>query len=123
LNDIVFNDIIINSRSLLYFEYNDVSINNIEAENIKCVGDGENVSFINFNSGEANKIMKINNINIKNSFSNGPFIKITGNSNDVEIINSSIYNISSFGPIIMCNSKKVIYNLIALLYSIFIYVQ
>jgi len=106
LKNIELNNIQINSRSLLYFLYNNISINSLTAENIRCLGDGDTGSFILFNSGETNRTMVINNLNVKKSFSNGSFIKIIGNSNQVEITDSSIDRIRSFGPIIKNDSKN-----------------
>jgi len=52
--------------------------------------------------------LNITNSNIKNSFSNGPFIKIIGNSNRFLLENTLINNITSYGPILQNTSKNVI---------------
>jgi len=85
-------------------------MNNIEFSNITCTGDNGDASFILYDSGENEKIIEINNLKGNYSQSNGPFIKIIGNSNSVIINDSSINNIISYGPIIEISSEKVIIN-------------
>ncbi|OUM63849.1 hypothetical protein PIROE2DRAFT_9518, partial [Piromyces sp. E2] len=77
----------------------------MEVENIECTNNGDS-SFLLFDSGENHNRININNINVKNSISNGSFIKIKGDSNVININNSSINNIKSYGPIIENISKK-----------------
>ncbi|OUM63051.1 hypothetical protein PIROE2DRAFT_61520 [Piromyces sp. E2] len=77
-------------------------------ENIQCVGDVDKSSFLIFDSGEARKTININNLNIINGKSNGPFIKIMGNLCEVHINNSEIQNVKSYGSIIKDISLKSI---------------
>jgi len=93
----------------LYFIYNNIEINNIDAENIKCLGDGSDTSFILFDSGEIKKRLSINNLYAHNISSNGPLIKIIGNNNEFNMENSEINNIFSFGSVIDNLSEKVNY--------------
>jgi len=108
LENVKFSNIKSSSKTILNFEYNNIKINNIEVENISCTGDNGDSSFILFNSDDNNNTFSISNSIIKNSISNGPFIKITGNANSFKLENTTIYNITSYGPIIDDNSKKVI---------------
>ena len=108
LENVKFSNIKSSSNAILKSEYNNVKINNIEVENISCTGDNGDSSFILFNSDDNNNTFSISNSIIKNSISNGPFIKITGNANSFKLENTTIYNITSYGPIIDDNSKKVI---------------
>ncbi|KAG4085267.1 hypothetical protein H8356DRAFT_1298496 [Neocallimastix lanati (nom. inval.)] len=95
-----------NSKAIFKFIYHDIFINNIEIENIKCNGEGKDSSFIFFDSGEDHKKLTILNSNIKDSISNGPFIKAIGNSNDMIIRNTNINNITSYGSVIENISTK-----------------
>lgn len=112
MNDIVLKRITTNSKALLYFIYNNVSLNNIEAKDIKCVGDNDNSSFILFDGGDYEKEISINNLIISNNVSNGPFIKIVGQASKLIINDSNIDNIKSAGPIIEIKSKEVLFILI-----------
>ncbi|OUM63858.1 hypothetical protein PIROE2DRAFT_9527 [Piromyces sp. E2] len=107
-NNIKFYNIISNSKSILYFIYNDVILNNIEFNNITSIGDNSDASFILYDSSENKGKIEINKLNGNNSLSNGSFIKIIGNSNSIIINNSSINNIISYGPVIKVSSEKVI---------------
>ncbi|OUM68060.1 hypothetical protein PIROE2DRAFT_4344 [Piromyces sp. E2] len=107
LNNIKIDNVKSNGRALLYFINNNIIINNSEFDNINCMGDINYSSLILFNSEDANVKLNLNNIVIKNSNSNGPLIKIDGNSNEFLIKNSKISKISSYGPIIEVLSKKV----------------
>jgi len=107
LKNIKFKKIYTNSKTVFYFLYNNVEIDNLEVEDLKCVGDIDNSSFILFDSGESEKLFNINNMNIKNSVSNGSFIKIRGYSNIINIKNSVIENVQSSGSIIENESKNV----------------
>ena len=91
----------------MYFIYNNVVIDNLEVEDIKCVGDDDKSSFLLFDSGEDKKSLNINKLSIKNGVSNGGFIKINGYSNKLVISNSFINNIKSSGSIIESKSKNV----------------
>lgn len=108
LNNISLKNIKSNSKAVLQFFQNNVDINGMEIEDIKCVGDGEKTSFLLFDSGEARRTININNIHIKNSISNGPFIKFIGDLSEVNINNSEISNIISYGSIIKDTSLNVI---------------
>ncbi|ORY47563.1 hypothetical protein LY90DRAFT_10045 [Neocallimastix californiae] len=106
LNNIILNNIRINSKAIIYSFCTNLYINNLEAKNIKCIGDSGDTSFILFDSGEAENSFEIKNVIIKDSVSNGSFIKIIGNSNIVNISNSTVSNIKSYGPIIDNTSIK-----------------
>jgi len=82
-------------------------MNTVEFSNITCVGDSGDSSFILYDSGETNGKISIDNLKGKFSQSNGPFIKIIGNSNSFIINNSTMNNIQSYGPIIKVSSDKV----------------
>jgi len=97
-----------NSKTLLHFIYKDTYINNIEAGNISCVGDSEDTSIILFDSSDLGNSLSINNLNIKNSLSNGSFIKITGNTSNVTIKNSNLNGLTSYGSLIDNLSIKVL---------------
>jgi len=96
-----------NSKALLKFIYSDIYINNMEVENIRCIGDRNDTSFILYDTGENVMKISINNLVIKNSISNGPFIKIKGNTSKVNFENFNLVNITSYGSIIDNLSKKV----------------
>jgi len=117
-NNIYMSNIKTNSKALLHFIYSDININGMEVENITCVGDRSDTSFILYDSGENDMKMSINNLKIKNSLSNGPFIKIKGDSNKIKFENFNLVNITSYGSIIDNISRKVI-NILKLLYSFF----
>ncbi|ORY28851.1 hypothetical protein LY90DRAFT_674031 [Neocallimastix californiae] len=95
-----------NSEALLYFIYNDININKLEAINITCFGDIDNASFILYYSGTNRKRLSMENIEFKNIKSNGSFIKITGEFNEFSIKDSTIENIISFGSIIDIESEN-----------------
>ncbi|ORX51109.1 hypothetical protein BCR36DRAFT_288589, partial [Piromyces finnis] len=107
LNNIKFNNITSNSKALLYFVYSDVKMNIVEFNDITCIGDRGDSSFILYDSSENDVNMEINNLIGKNSQSNGPFIKIIGDSASIIINNSYINNIKSYGSIIDIFSNKV----------------
>ncbi|ORY21775.1 hypothetical protein LY90DRAFT_676120 [Neocallimastix californiae] len=107
IKNVQLNSIYINSKAILYFIYNNVVIDNLEVEDIKCVGDDDKSSFLLFDSGEDKKSLNINKLSIKNGVSNGGFIKINGYSNKLVISNSFINNIKSSGSIIESKSKNV----------------
>jgi len=106
-NNIKLNNITTNSEALLHFINSNIEINHLEANNILCIGDGDATSFLLYNSYESDSQLFINDLNISNSKSNGPFIKILGESNNVIIENSNIENVESFGSIIKNASNKV----------------
>jgi len=54
--------------------------------------------------------------------SNGPFIKIIGNTNIFKLENTTIYNITSYGPILDNTSKKVTIYLSYLFVFIILYI-
>jgi len=87
--------------------YRNVTISNIDVENVNCIGDSGDTSFILFDSGENTNSLVISYSNIKNSKSNGPFIKFMGNSNEFTFENSIIDSVRAYGPIIENESIKV----------------
>ena len=97
-----------NAKALLHFIYKDTYINNFEVNNISCVGDSEDSSIILFDSSELGNSLSINNLNIKNSSSNGSFIKIIGNASEVTINNSNLNGLISYGSLINNLSTKVL---------------
>ncbi|ORX56015.1 hypothetical protein BCR36DRAFT_280564 [Piromyces finnis] len=105
LDNIKFSNITTNSKFLLHFMYNDIFINNIEVENISCIGEAGNTSFILFDSGEKNCILTIKNSIMKNNYSNGSFIRIVGDSTKLFIENTIFHEIESYGSIIENQSK------------------
>ncbi|OUM63860.1 hypothetical protein PIROE2DRAFT_9529 [Piromyces sp. E2] len=92
-------------------------MNNIKFSNITCIGDSGDASFILYNSDENKGKLDIKNLDGKDSLSNGPFIKVIGNSNSVAIYNSSLNNIISYGPIIKISSKKSVISMKNLKFS------
>ncbi|ORX63531.1 hypothetical protein BCR32DRAFT_273406 [Anaeromyces robustus] len=104
--NVKFKDIKSNGKAFLLFLHNNITINNVEIENASCVGDSGDTSFIIFDTGESEKSLNINNLNLKNSLSNGPFIKIKGFSSKVTIKNSNINNVRSYGSVIENTSIK-----------------
>lgn len=82
-------------------------MSNIIVKNITCLGESGDTSFILFDSGEDKKQISINNIDAENVLSNGSFIKIDGDSNELTLKNSNINYITSYGSIINNKSKKV----------------
>ena len=101
-------DIEVNSKALINIIYNDIFLDNIEIENVRCIGDERDTSFLLFNSGDTKKKMHINGLNVKNCRLNGSFIKIEGNSNELELNNMNINNIISYGPILESISENVL---------------
>ncbi|ORX57678.1 hypothetical protein BCR36DRAFT_459391 [Piromyces finnis] len=106
LNNIKLSKIKTNSKSLFHFIYNNIEISNIEAENISCLGESGNTSFILYDSGETKNYLSIKNLHICNSTTNGPLIKVIGDQSKVNIENSEIHDISSFGSIIELLNEK-----------------
>jgi len=88
--------------------YNTHYFNNVTITNIVNNGDAGEASFISFESREENQKLILKNISIDNGKSNGPFIKIKGNSNVIDIEDSNISNVKSYGAIIKNVSKKVL---------------
>jgi len=113
-NNVKMKNIKANAKALLHFIYKDTYINNLEADNISCVGDSEDTSIILFDSNELGNSLTINNLNIKNSSSNGSFIKIIGNTSEVTIKNSNLNGLISYGSLIdnlSIKSNNIISNL------------
>ncbi|ORX64425.1 hypothetical protein BCR32DRAFT_273116 [Anaeromyces robustus] len=96
-----------NSKALFSFLNNNINFNNVIIENVKCFGDEENSSLLLFDSGENEKKIYINNLNINNCISNGSFIIIKGDSSIFTLKNSNINNVLSYGSIINNESKKI----------------
>ncbi|ORX46842.1 hypothetical protein BCR36DRAFT_356203 [Piromyces finnis] len=94
------------SNPVIHCVNHNLFIDSMEVENLKCTDDIDHASFIVFDSGEIEKSILINNVSINNSHSNGPFIKINGESTQINILNSSINHVSSYDSIIKNNSKK-----------------
>jgi len=88
--------------------YNNININKNYVENISCIGEESNASYILFDSGEEKNKLSINNSIIKNSNSNGSFIQIIGESSELILKNTTFDNIISFGSIIKSESKMVL---------------
>ena len=104
-----FIDIKTNSKALLHIVGKDVFFTNVTAENILCVGDGGNTSMVLFDSNNIDGIKKfyIYGLNVTNSFSNGPLIKIIGNYVEMILDDSNINKIKTYGPIIETRTNKV----------------
>ena len=104
-----FIDIKTNSKALLHIVGKDVFFTNVTAENILCVGDGGNTSMVLFDSNSIDDIKKfyIYGLNVTNSFSNGPLIKIIGNYVEMILDDSNINKIKTYGPIIETRTNKV----------------
>jgi len=107
------------SIALFHFVYNDVIMKNVNVEYIYCVGEGGDASFIYFDGGEEKKKLLMENVNVNFVTTNGPFIKIKGEEYEIDIINSNIQNITSYGSVIEDTGKKVnkyihLYNIIYL---------
>ncbi|OUM69523.1 hypothetical protein PIROE2DRAFT_2621 [Piromyces sp. E2] len=96
-NNIRIYDISTNSKALLYFVYNNIYINQLEARNITCI---DETSFMIVDSGELHHSIILKNMKIENSMSNSSFIKFLGNKNDIHIKNSTIENVISYGPVV-----------------------
>jgi len=107
LNNININEINLNSKSLIYSIYKDLTINNLEISNIKCTGDSGESSLILFESGEASHKMDLSNLYIRECVSNGPLIRIIGNTNEIYVKDSRIKYNESYGPIIKNTSLNV----------------
>ncbi|OUM69251.1 hypothetical protein PIROE2DRAFT_2960, partial [Piromyces sp. E2] len=108
LHNIKLNNVSTNSKGVIYSTFNNVQIDGLYAQDIICYGESGDSSIILFDSNTEIKELKINNINISNSFTNGPAIKITGISNEIYINNLNISNVKSYGPIIDNISYKTI---------------
>ncbi|OUM69480.1 hypothetical protein PIROE2DRAFT_2569 [Piromyces sp. E2] len=106
INNIKLKNIKSNSKAIFDFYYNNVIINNIDIDNISCVGDKDDTSFILFNSGEDIKSLSIDHAKITNNISNGPFIKVIGDNNEFTLKNMEIKNNELYGSIIVNESKK-----------------
>ncbi|ORX81129.1 hypothetical protein BCR32DRAFT_293444 [Anaeromyces robustus] len=106
INNVELENIKSNSKALLYFLYKNISINNLNINNITCNGDNGYASFLLFDSGEELKNLTINNLKAENSLFNGSFIKIKGETNDISLKDSIITNNISYGSIIKNTSKK-----------------
>ena len=107
LEKVVFKSIITNSKALLHIQYKNIFIDHLSIYDVHLVGDKSDASIILFDSGEEEKVIDINVLNVYNVNCNGPLLKILGESNKVNINNSDISLINSFGPIIENLSKKV----------------
>jgi len=107
LNNVYIYDINLNSKSLIYSLYKNLIINDLKIENIKCTGDSGESSLILFDSGELSQIIDISNLNINDCTSNGPLIRIIGDTNQIYIKDSYIDNNNSFGSIIKNTSSNV----------------
>ena len=108
LYNITLRDISTNGMGLINSLYNNLIINGLDAKNITCYGDEGDSSLLLFDSNIASKKAEFNNININDCTSNGPIIKILGNSNEVFISNSNLNNVKSYGPLIDNLSNNVI---------------
>ncbi|OUM60242.1 hypothetical protein PIROE2DRAFT_14060, partial [Piromyces sp. E2] len=78
----------------------------MEVDNVICFGDGGDTYFILFDTGDSTKRLIINNSIIKNSISNGPFIKFIGEGSVFTSENMIIDSVRTYGPIIDTESKK-----------------
>ncbi|KAL6621916.1 hypothetical protein U3516DRAFT_795632 [Neocallimastix sp. 'constans'] len=112
LKNVILKNIKTNSKALFHILYQNIEFNNVEVKDFECIGDGGDTSFILYDSGEANFKMTIKNFRIQDGISNGPLIKIIGNSNEFLFENSNITNIISYGSFISNESKnsKVIFS-------------
>ncbi|ORX49040.1 hypothetical protein BCR36DRAFT_413035 [Piromyces finnis] len=110
--NIKFKNIISNSKAVLYFLYYNITLNNIEVDNVSCTGDGGESSFMLYDSDESiNSRLQINNLYTKNCVLNGSFIKVKGKVNEIDIHNSSFNRIDSYGPTIQCISHKTAFTM------------
>jgi len=108
LENVKFIDIEVYSKALINIIYNDIFLDNIEIENVNCIGDKRDTSFLLFDSGDANKKLHINGLNVKNCRLNGSLIKIKGNYNELELNNLNINDVISYGPILENLSENVL---------------
>ncbi|ORX46457.1 hypothetical protein BCR36DRAFT_104005 [Piromyces finnis] len=91
-----------NAKALLHFMYKDIYLHHIEINNVKCLGES---SLFLFESENNEITIDINNINVNNCITNGSFIKIHGQHNNIIINDSNLTNILSYGPIIDITSN------------------
>ncbi|KAL6599709.1 hypothetical protein U3516DRAFT_643530 [Neocallimastix sp. 'constans'] len=106
ITNVNLNNISTNGNAVIDLMYNTHYFNNVTITNIVNNGDAGEASFISFESREENQKLILKNISIDNGKSNGPFIKIKGNSNVIDIEDSNISNVKSYGAIIKNVSKK-----------------
>ncbi|OUM68068.1 hypothetical protein PIROE2DRAFT_4352 [Piromyces sp. E2] len=107
LENVKFTNIKTNSKYLLNFMYNDIYINQIDVENISCIGEENDASFILLNSGEIKSKLTIKNSKMINNNSNGSFIRINGESSELILENTTFDNIISYGSVIQSESKML----------------
>lgn len=107
MSNIKINEIHNNSKALLKFLHNNVTIENSEFNKVLCVGDNNDSSLILFNSDELNTNLIIDNSNFKDNKSNGPMILFKGNENNILIQNTNMDSNKSYGPLIKNISSKV----------------
>jgi len=106
-NNVNINNIRTNSNPVFNVQLNDLILNNVNIQDIYCLGSGSDSSLFVLDSGENDNKFSLKNINIKNCISNSSFIKIKGEHNEVEIEDTTIDNIVSYGTIIDNQSKHV----------------
>ncbi|ORX56018.1 hypothetical protein BCR36DRAFT_346535 [Piromyces finnis] len=104
--NVQFKNITSNAKAIFNLMYNSNTFENIIAEDLSNIGDMGDASCFYFNSGEDEKNLNFKNIYIKDGRSNGPFFKIQGYNNLVNIKNTIFSNITSYGSIINNTSKK-----------------
>jgi len=106
-NNISLQHIFTNSNALFYFFYNNVFIHKMKVEDVKCIGNANDSTFIRFESNEKTNLLEIDDLNIKNVFSHGSFITFEGPSNQLILKNSNIYYSNFYGPFLKKKSEKV----------------
>jgi len=104
-SNIQLNNISTNSKALFSFSNKETIINDIDVNDIKLIG--EDSSLIYMDDSDFHKNILINNLNIKDSISNGAFLKFCGSSNEIKLNNISFQSVRSHQPLIYNQSKKV----------------
>ncbi|ORX79036.1 hypothetical protein BCR32DRAFT_246689 [Anaeromyces robustus] len=98
--NVTFKDITVNSKSIIDILYNSITFDNCFFSNILCNGESEHSSLLTFTSSDYGNALKMNNVTIENSKSNGNLILIKGNMSNIELSNLNINKIYSYGSVI-----------------------
>jgi len=100
-------DIKTNSNAMFNIIYHSLSLKNCVFENILCIGDRNESSFLLFESNEYGNDIEMKNITISNCKTNSDLIKITGIESVIKISDVAITNSTSYGSILNDISNHV----------------
>jgi len=106
ITNVTLDNVYTNSKALFHIIKTNASVNNLTVKNLKCVGDADDSSLILFDAVEGHHELRISHFMAEHCQSNGPLIKLIGNSVRMTFRYASVNNLKIYGSVIESKSPK-----------------